>query len=117
MKIHFKKERMQCSNFHPSKLSINPKIPGPRNSNYPGHLTVYFRDVSSRTQILDDYLDKCGAVLMEQTEITSEAMRVMGAKNWVGFIARARDEMTPKILDFCNRRDEFTNIKLPGTCF
>ena len=54
---------------------------------------------------------------MEQTEITSEAMRVMGAKNWVGFIARARDEMTPKILDFCNRRDEFTNIKLPGKCF
>ena len=73
--------------------------------------------MSSRTQILDEYLDKCGAVLMEQTEITSEAMRVMGAKNWVGFIARARDEMTPKILDFCNRREEFTNIKLPGTCF
>lgn len=70
-------------------------------------------DVNSRTKILDEYLDKCGAVLMEQTEITSEAMRVMGAKNWVGFIARARDEMTPKILDFCNRREEFTNIKLP----
>ena len=79
--------------------------------------TNYLRDVNSRTKILDEYLDKCGAVLMEQTEITSEAMRVMGAKNWVGFIARARDEMTPKILDFCNRREEFTNIKLPGTCF
>ena len=63
---------------------------------------------------MDEYLEKCGDILLEQTEIAHEACRVMGAKNWVGFIARARDEMGPKIKNFCDRRDEFTKLALPG---
>ena len=73
-----------------------------------------FSDVQERTAKLDDYLKKCGDILLEQTEIAHEACRVMGAQNWVGFIARARDEMGPKIKDFCDRRDEFQKITLPG---
>ena len=34
-------------------------------------------------------------------------MRVLSAKNWVGFIQRARDEMTPKVIKFCNQREQF----------
>ena len=61
----------------------------------------------------DKYLDACGAILHEQTDVTTEAMRVLGAKNWVGFIERARDEMTPKVKKFCDQRDAFLAQPLP----
>ena len=53
-----------------------------------------------------------GNILAEQSEIASESMRVLSAQNWVGFILRAKNDLIPKISDFCKRRDQIKNVKI-----
>ena len=65
------------------------------------------QDLQSRLIKYDNYLDRCGEILHEQTDLAAEACRVLSAKNWVGFIERARDETTPKVVKFCDQREKF----------
>jgi len=60
-------------------------------------------------------LGQYGDILSEQSAIASESMRVLSAKNWVGFIKRSRDDLIPKISNFCNRRDLIMELKLPDS--
>ena len=53
-----------------------------------------------------------GSILAEQSEIASESMRVLSAQNWAGFILRAKNDLIPKISDFCKRRDQIKNVKM-----
>ena len=61
---------------------------------------------------LDNHLVVSGNILAEQSEIASESMRVLSAQNWVGFILRAKNDLIPKISDFCKRRDQIKNVKI-----
>ena len=61
---------------------------------------------------LDNHLVVSGNILAEQSEIASESMRVLSAQNWVGFILRAKNDLIPKISDFCKRRDQMKNVKI-----
>ena len=63
--------------------------------------------------ILDNHLVKYGEVLNDQSELTSESMRVLSAQNWVGFIKRAHDDLIPKIVKFCQHREDVMKITLP----
>ena len=75
-------------------------------------ITIYFREQSSTLVKLDNHLVASGSILAEQSEIASESMRVLSAQNWVGFILRAKNDLIPKISDFCKRRDQIKNVKM-----
>ena len=79
---------------------------------YDNYCKINFREQRSTLIKLDNHLVVSGNILAEQSEIASESMRVLSAQNWVGFILRAKNDLIPKISDFCKRRDQIKNVKI-----
>ena len=60
---------------------------------------------------MDNALEEYGEILSSQSEILSESSRISGAKNWVGFIFRVKNDLIPKIDAFCDKRDQVMKLK------
>ncbi|CBY41763.1 unnamed protein product [Oikopleura dioica] len=68
-------------------------------------------EAKSKLANLDNALEKYGEILSSQSEILTESSRISGAKNWVGFIFRVKNDLIPKIDNFCDKRDQVMNLK------
>ncbi|CAG5110031.1 Oidioi.mRNA.OKI2018_I69.chr2.g4482.t1.cds [Oikopleura dioica] len=68
-------------------------------------------EAKSKLTNLDNNLEQYGEILSSQTEILTESSRISGAKNWVGFIFRVKNDLIPKIDKFCDRREQVMTLK------